>query len=389
VHQQKIVIVGAGIIGLATAYSLLKQGMKNVTVLEQETVDHERAASHGISRLLRFEYGEDALYSEMVRLSQRRWKNLEQSTGNKLYTPTGLLVLGNETDNFTKSSYDTLRDLGHSPERLSRATCSQRFPQFNLSQHDVFIYNMNAGMLHASYCLKTLQACILDLGGKILEHHCVEHIYNENLSRPICLQLTTGDKIMADRVVVATGPWVHRLLGDLHLPVRLTRQYLLYFANLPSSHFGLYTFPAFIADDLYGFPIHSTCAGSGPRWLKAASHGFGAPAEPDEVPAVDESVIQHVVEQLHAILPALQQAELIQTESYIYDVSLDEHFILDHVPDDPRVVFATGLTGHAFKFGLLLGEMLGSLVCETESVIPRKRFSFARFSRQWHTHSVA
>jgi len=390
VQQQKIVIVGAGIIGLATAYSLLKQDIKNVTILEQANVDHDRGASHGLSRLLRFEYGDQAFYSEMVCLSQRRWQNLELASGKKLYTQTGILMLGNESDNFSKHSYQTLHNLGHTPEQLTRTSCTQHFPQFDTANHDIFIYNKNAGILHASRILKTLQRCVLDLGGKILENQRVMRISNESRKRPIRLLLANGDEMTADRVVVAAGPWVHHLLGNLQLPVRLTQQYLLYFANLPVSLFGLSTFPAFIADDLYGFPIHSTCAGGdGPHWLKAASHNFGAPADPYEVPPpINKRVIEQVAERLYALLPALRQAELIQTESYIYDVSQDENFILDHLPDDTRITFATGLTGHAFKFGLLLGDMVSSMVCETEPVIPVERFQLARFSRQWQ-HSVA
>ena len=105
-------------------------------------------------------------------------------------------------------------------------------------------------------------------------------------------------------------------------------------------------------------------------------------------PPINKRVIEQVAERLYALLPALRQAELIQTESYIYDVSQDENFILDHLPDDTRITFATGLTGHAFKFGLLLGDMVSSMVCETEPVIPVERFQLARFSRQWQ-HSVA
>ena len=62
--------------------------------------------------------------------------------------------------------------------------------------------------------------------------------------------------------------------------------------------------------------------------------------------------------QLAAILPALRDAPVARIDSCIYDVSPDEHFILDRLPDDPRIVIATGLSGHGFKFGLLLGELL-------------------------------
>src|SRR6266700_7456636 len=131
VRQQHIVIVGAGIVGLSTAYSLLTQGIRNVTILEQEVVDHTRSSSHGFSRLLRFEYGPDAFYSSMVRLSLKRWKNLEQVVERTLYTSTGLLMLGNDDDTFTQSSYHVVRGLGLPAEQLSKEACGLRFPQFN------------------------------------------------------------------------------------------------------------------------------------------------------------------------------------------------------------------------------------------------------------------
>ncbi|GCE27725.1 N-methyltryptophan oxidase [Dictyobacter alpinus] len=391
-HQQRTIVVGAGIIGLSTAYSLLQQGFHQVTVLEQATVDHNQASSHGMSRLLRLEYGNDAFYSEMVRLSLKRWKQLEQRTHQQLYTPTGVLSLGfDQEENFTKQSYYTIRELGHSPERLTQHDCAQRFPQFNTQGFDFLTYNLEAGMLHASTCLQTLRACIQDMGGTILEHHQVTAIEHADSQRPIRLKLANGHKMEADQVVVATGPWVHRLLGEeLALPVRLTRQYLLYFANLPIQQFSRYVFPAFMADDLYGFPIHTQNQNE-PALLKAASHIFGAPAEPGEVPPVDERVIRQVVRRLYNLIPALRDAELARVESYIYDVSQDEDFILDYLPGDARIVLGTGFTGHAFKFGILLGEMLSSLLTRNESVVPLARFQLSRFAHQWQTptHSVA
>ena len=124
--------------------------------------------------------------------------------------------------------------------------------------------------------------------------------------------------------------------------------------------------------------MHTT-GNTGPLYLKAASHSFGAPAEPDEIPPIDEKVIKQVARRLYTILPELEQATLAKIESYIYDVSVDEDFILDYMPQDHRIVFATGLTGHAFKFGLLLGEMITGLIRETQPVVPLDRFRLLRF----------
>jgi monomeric sarcosine oxidase len=389
VYQQRIVIVGAGIVGLATAYALLKQGMQQVTVLEQATVDHCRSTSHGLSRLLRFEYGNDQFYSEMVQLSLKRWKNLELVAGRTLYTRTGLLALGNEDDNFTLASYHTLRELGLSPERLSRRYCVQHFPQFDLDRYDLFTYNRDAGLLHASSCLHTLKALILELGGNIFEAARITSFSHENPLRPIRLHLANGDEMLADRLVLATGPWIHRLLSDLQLPVRMTRQYVLYFSNLPASSFALHQFPAFLADNLYGFPLHNTCVGNGPCWLKATSHDFGTPVDPDAAPVVDSEIIDRLVDKLCKLLPALERADLARVETCMYDVSPDEDFILDRLPYDPRIVFATGLSGHGFKFGLLLGEILSSMVRDTVPPVATERFRMARLAHPWHAEAAS
>ena len=193
---------------------------------------------------------------------------------------------------------------------------------------------------------------------------------------PIRLHMSSGQEIVADRVVLATGSWIHRLLAHVHLPVRMTRQYLLYFSGLPTSYYGTGAFPSFMAGDIYGFPIHQGCNG----WVKATSHTFGAPTDPDNVTHQDDQVISKISKHIRELLPALNHAQIARVDSCMYDVSPDEDFILDRLPTDPRVIFATGLSGHGFKFGLLLGELLSSLVSNTQPPIPLDRFRLSRFA---------
>jgi monomeric sarcosine oxidase len=356
--------------------------MKNVIVIEQSTVDHARAASHGISRLLRFEYGADQFYTEMVQVSLQRWRKLEQMTQRSLYTSTGVLVLGSNMDDFAKSSHNVLRNLGYPSESLSRYACKRRFPQFALQGYNFYTYNAEGGILHASYCLQTLKDTIRQLGATLLENQKVTHIIHENTLKPIQLRLIDGHELTADRLVLTPGPWIHRLLGDLQLPIRLTRQYVLFFDHLPTSTFGLSAFPAFLAgDELYGLPICNRATFPGSEWLKVASHAFGIDADPDDTIQIEPQIIDRVIHDLYRLLPDLQQAQLVHVNSCIYDVSPDEHFILDVLPDDPRIVFATGLSGHGFKFGLLLGEMLSSFLSESSSPVAMERFRLNRFHR--------
>jgi monomeric sarcosine oxidase len=385
VRQQRVIIIGAGIVGLSTAYALLSQGTHQITILEQAVVDSERATSHGISRLLRFEYGSDIEYSEMVRLSLSKWQQLAMLTRRTLYTRTGLLMFGDQGDVCVEQSFHVMQELGLPVERFSHKRCRERFPQFAIGNTDFISYNAEAGILHASTCLQTLKARILDLGGTIHESCRVTSIDYENARQPVRIYTDKGDMFVADRVVLALGPWVHRLLAGLHLPVRLTRQYLLYFSGLPLSHYGVNAFPAFMMGDLYGFPMHDTptSSGHGPYRLKAASHAFGPMVDPDHVYLPDTQAVYAIAQRLAKLLPGLHQARLEKVDSCMYDVTPDENFILDYLPGDPRIIFATGLSGHGFKFGLLLGELLASLACEISPSISLDRFRLARFEEQY------
>ncbi len=386
-YQQRIVIVGAGIVGLSTAYALLKQGIRHVTVVEQETIDHQQSTSRGPSRLLRFEYGPDAHYSRMVQLSLQHWRQLEQLTGHTIYTRTGVLVLGTDDDNFTLPSYRILRALGQPTERLTEQHCWRRFPQFDTHPFDILTYNSEAGMLHASACLHILKNLIIDLGGEIYESCRVTRLTNDSSSRPVHIHLASGDELAADRVVLATGPWVHRLLGNLRLPIQMTRQYVLYFTGLPAESFSVNAFPAFIAHDLYGFPLQYTHGAQ--ACLKATSHNFGTSIDPDDTAPPNQRIIAQITARLQELIPALRQAKLAHIDSCIYDVTPDQDFILDYVPHNPRIIFATGLTGHGFKFGLLLGELLSSMVCNLQPIVPLDRFRLTRFAnRQVETYAA-
>lgn len=376
-NQQRIVIIGGGIVGLAAAYALLSANAGEVIVLEREHVTHERGSSYGPSRLLRFEYGGDTLYTRMVQLSLERWQRLTAESGEALYTQTGVLSAGSRWNGTVQASLATLRGMGLSVEELSLDECRRRFPQFVLDHAQEITYNPGGGMLFASTCLRTLKRRILALGGRVEEHRRVTRMEYENAAQPVRVVLEDGAAIEADRPVVSSGPWVHSLLKSLRLPVRITRQCLLYYSGLSPSSYGAGAFPAFLLDDLYGFPLHDN--GSGALWLKAGSHTFGAEVDPDERFTPDDAIISDVARRLQDVLPALREATLARIDTCMYDVSPDEDFIIDTLPDDPRVTFATGLSGHGFKFGPLLGEMIASLVRQEPSPIPLDRFRLSRF----------
>ena len=62
-----------------------------------------------------------------------------------------------------------------------------------------------------------------------------------------------------------------------------------------------------------------------------------------------------------AIAKWLPGAELVEVDVCPYDNTADENFIVERIDG---IVVGAGTSGHAFKFGPLLGEQLAELVLE-------------------------
>ena len=65
----------------------------------------------------------------------------------------------------------------------------------------------------------------------------------------------------------------------------------------------------------------------------------------------------------------------VRSETCLYTMTPDEDFVLDRVGN---VVVGAGFSGHGFKFGPLIGEVLADLALGREPRIPLERFSARR-----------
>jgi sarcosine oxidase len=86
-----VAVVGAGIMGSATAYALARGG-HDVTLYEQFEVGHTRGSSHGRSRIVRLAYP-DVEFVELAKESFAGWRELEREAGVELLELNGLLEL--------------------------------------------------------------------------------------------------------------------------------------------------------------------------------------------------------------------------------------------------------------------------------------------------------
>ena len=310
----------------------------------------------------------------MVARSLSLWDDLARETGRQLDSETGVLTLGQEDDGQTLAGYDVMRDEGLPVERLTQAECVARFSQFQPGEYSAITWNPRGGMLYASECLAALAERLAERGGRLREGARVTRI--EQAGAGARVRLEDGETLAADRVIVTAGPWVSdALVGLWQPPVRATRQQVCYFAGADAAAFGVGSFPVFLAEmNCYGFPLH------GAGWLKVASHIVGAAVNPNDGYEPDEGEIAYVRDFLRRVIPAAGALDLALVDRCMYDMSPDEDFILDRLPGANAVILGSGFSGHGFKFGPLIGELLAALALDQEPEFPLERFRARRFA---------
>ncbi len=326
-ERADVVIVGAGLLGLSTAWSL--RGRRDVLVLERATVGHARGGSHGPTRIFRLGYIDPA-YVSMAQRAAERWRALEAEAGVQLLHPTPQLTFGPGGN----AVFSALRAAGAPAERISAGAVEARFPAF-AGRGDAVLEPASA-VIAADRTLETLRALA---GAEVREH--------VRVSRVDPTHVETGNEIIeANAVVVCAGPWTRALVPGLATRATLEHAgYVRAGAGLPI--FIDYTEPA-----VYGLPT------PGSDLYKIAVHHGGSAIDPDEEFERDDGAVAALQRAIDRWRPG---NELVEVDVCPYDNTADENFVVERIGG---IVVGAGTSGHAFKFGPLLGDQIAQLVLE-------------------------
>jgi len=116
----KITVVGAGIAGLSTAWSLVKRGHE-VTLLEQGTIPNPLAASGDHHRIIRRAYGAATGYSRAITEAYAAWDELWGDLGAVHHDPRGFLCVSREPGDEAEEYREGLEAGGPRAERCTAA----------------------------------------------------------------------------------------------------------------------------------------------------------------------------------------------------------------------------------------------------------------------------
>lgn len=371
-QQPHVVVVGAGAFGGWTAL-WLRRGGARVTLLDAWGPGNSRASSGGETRVIRATYGPRAVYTRMAARALTLWKEHAQRWQRRLYHPIGVLWLVEGDDQYEKAALPLLAEAGVAFEQLSGAETARRYPQINCERVRWAIFEREGGYLTArAACAAVLEAVVAE-GGE----------YRQVAAQPggagsgklAGVKLSDGTTLAADAYVFACGPWLGRLFPDvIGERVRSTRQEV-YFFGTPAGdrRFTEEALPVWAdhgARFMYGIP------GNEWRGFKVADDTRGPVFDPsagERIPTPGSLAAAR--DYLAFRFPELKDAPLVEARVCQYENSPDEHFIIDRHPAAANAWLVGGGSGHGFKHGPALGELVARLVLGDGTPDPQFRLS--------------
>jgi glycine/D-amino acid oxidase-like deaminating enzyme len=352
----KVGIVGGGITGLSTAWALARRGA-DVSLFEQGTLPNPLASSHDAHRLIREAYGAEIGYSQRVREAWGSWARLWDDLGVCHYVETGTLALATDAGGWTHDSRAAMTQLDWKHSILPRDAVAERFPWLVTEDVDWALWLDSGGVLLADRILEALSEHLSGSGVELLPNTPVLGV---DASRG--LVDTASESREFDAIVIAAGPWTAQLRPELSARITPSRQ-VVAFAKPPAEFAAAWTEAPMLLDvGSAGFYAVPPVAGTG---LKIGDHGFSLAGDPSADRTASQAEVLAVFQSARGRFVNFEDYELLGEKVCFYTVERSERFVLDQ---REKMWGISGLSGHGFKFGPLLGEGIAAGVLGERSV---------------------
>jgi monomeric sarcosine oxidase len=363
-----VAVIGAGAFGGWTALYLLRRGAQ-VTLLDAWGPGNSRSSSGGETRIIRGTYGPNQPYTKMAARALRLWTENQARWKQQLFHRSGVLwIATSENDQYERSSLPMLQESGVAYQELSVREVGKRWPQMNVEDVRWAIYESGSGFLSARMACQAVVKGFLAEGGEYKQTAVLPRDLESGV--PNGLLLSDGSRLTADQYVFACGPWLSKLFPEtIGARIRPTKQDVFFFGSpAGDDRFAEPKLPVW-ADNherfIYGIP-----AADG-RGFKVADDTRGPEFDPTSGErVVSEEGLKTIRDYVAFRFPAMKDAPLIETRVCQYENSPDNHLIIHRHPQANNVWLVGGGSGHGFKHGPVVGEMVAESVMEGKDSNP-------------------
>ena len=373
-----VIIMGGGIMGLSTAYHLMKADSSLKVIVIEKDLGYEKSSTALSMVNVRIQFS----LKENVQISQYASKILENFedemavNGKKpaiFYRREGNLFLYDEkSEPAAQKAFHMQKELGCAVEWWSTKKLKEKYPMYeNLDNIVGATFGPEDGHLDAYALLMGFKTKAASMGVSIIQDEVVELIKNkdgeESGTAIQGVKTASGETFYSSHVVNCTGAWAARQLktAGIDLPIDPTKRQV--FAVKPE----------FTLDG----PLPLTILPSG-FYFRTETGGLlllGKSMENDPVGfdfSWDQERFELLWEELYEFAPVFEALKLIKGWSGLYAVNtMDANAILGEWPNLKGLYLANGFSGHGMQQGPAVGRYITELITGQKPILDLSIFN--------------
>ncbi|MBO0902743.1 NAD(P)/FAD-dependent oxidoreductase [Jiella sonneratiae] len=367
-----VIVVGAGIAGLSTAWALIRRGFR-VSVFEQGPIPNPRASSYDEHRITRHAYGTLEGYGHLMPRAFRMYERLFQDIGARHFLPGSLFYFLRDPVDWYEPVARTMTALGKRFHEVPLADVPERFPMIETKGLTQVVETEEAGML---FPIRILTDLTVWLGNAGVAFHADARV--EAVDPEAGTVVANGETHRADRVVIAAGAWVNKLTPLVADSVVPSRQAVMYL-----------TPPAELVDAWKNAPVmidlgtesgtYSLPPKNGTR-LKIGDHVFTRAGDADGDRIATAADLARLNRAARLAYRDFDRYRVIERKICFYTVTRDPSEEFQVRPWGSRAWVLSACSGHGFKLGPLMGEGVAAAIAGEASDEATTKWAAGRMS---------
>ena len=363
-------VIGGGVVGCSIAYQLARRGMRDVVVLERESVGSGTTSKAAGGIRSQFPTETEIRFSlESIRV----FESFEEEFGvDPGYKKIGYLFL--VSDEADLKGFDTRialqRRLGVDIRVLQPDDARKLVPALRVDDLVAAVWGPTDGMAGPAEVTNGFARRARELGARIVEGVRVTAI---ELDGPRVRGVRTSDgDVETPLVMNAAGPSAARVgqLAGVALPVHPRRRHIFFTEPFP---------------EIPGPVPLTTDRASGFYFRKEMEQVLLSPGDVEDVGddfnvSVDSRKVEETVEKALHRLPIIERARIAGGWAGLRPLTPDDHAIIGWAPDREGFFLAVGFGGHGFQHSPATGRHVAEWILDGKPSLDLSLFDPARFA---------
>ncbi|MER8810719.1 FAD-binding oxidoreductase [Mesorhizobium australicum] len=348
-----VIVVGAGIAGLSTAWSLVKAGHA-VSVVEQGPIPNPLAASGDHHRIIRRAYRAGTGYGLLITEAYEAWDEMWADLGENHLDARGFVCVSREPGDEAEEYREGLEEGKFPYELLGPDAAVERWPFLETGSFRYAYFSPEGGALHCREIAAGLAKWLSTNGANVYDHSKVTEIDAEAGH----IVLESGETMQADRIVVAAGAWVLKLFPELGGELKTFRTALAY-VDPPADLRAAWEAAPVILDvggttDGYMIPLTRGTGmkfGSGLHKVPTSDADWNREPVPGEGEAIRNLFSPPIAR--------IEEYKVTEVVTCAYTFTEDEKFLAH---ETGKCLVVSACSGHGYKFGAAVGRRVAKAI---------------------------